>query len=351
MVAVTGAASGVGHELVSRLADSPRVRKVVAIDDHRGPASGVTWRVTDVRDPAVATRLSDVDALVHLALDTSPEAAARERRAYNVRGAQTVVTAAAAARVRRMVLVTSATVYGAHPDNPVPLPEDAPLRAAPDTGVVGDFLEMEDLATRAAATHPGTDVTVVRPAALVGGGVDSIVTRHFEAPRLLVIQGTRPRWQFCHIDDLTSVLELAGLGDVSGSFAVGCDGWLDHETVAEVAELGDVELPASITFGTAQRLHRVGVTPAPADDLRYVVYPWVVDCATLRATGWKPAYDNEAALRVLLEDAAGRHAVAGRRVSRKDATTAAAGAAGATAAVIGAAAVARHVRRRRAPGE
>jgi hypothetical protein len=96
-----------------------------------------------------------------------------------------------------------------------------------------------------------------------------------------------------------------------------------------------------------QRLHRVGVTPAPAMDLRYVVYPWVVDCAALRAAGWRPEFGNEAALRVLLDQREGRHAVAGRRIARKEATIAgAAGAAGATVAVIGTAAIVRAARRR-----
>ena len=76
------------------------------------------------------------------------------------------------------------------------------------------------------------------------------------------------------------------------------------------------------------------------------MYPWVVDCQTLRAAGWSPEFDNAAAFGVLLEQRAGRLAVAGRRLARKDATVAA-GAAGATVAVIGTAAIVRRARRRR----
>jgi hypothetical protein len=78
-------------------------------------------------------------------------------------------------------------------------------------------------------------------------------------------------------------------------------------------------------------------------DLRYVVYPWVVDCAALRRAGWQPRFDNEAALRALLDQRKGRHAVAGRRIARKEATITAAGA---TVAVIGTAAIVRRARRR-----
>jgi nucleoside-diphosphate-sugar epimerase len=346
VVAVTGAASGIGHALTTRLAASSGLKRVVAIDDHRGDIAGVTWRVADVRDPALAGRLAGVDVVVHADFNLAPDGDARQRRAFNVRGAQTVLTAAAAGRVGRVILVTSAMVYGARPDNSVPLPEDAPLAADTDSSVAGDLLEVEQLARRSPRTNPGMAVAVVRPAALVGEApyaVDTLATRHFEAPRLLTVKGCAPRWQFCHVDDLTSALEFAVRGGIDGDFAVGCDGWLEQDEVEQISGLKSMEMPARFTFGAAQRLHRVGVTPAPAMDLRYVVYPWVVDCAALRAAGWRPAFANEAVLRVLLDQCKGRHAVAGRRIARKEATITAAGA---TVAVIGTAAIVRRARHR-----
>ena len=345
-VAVTGAARGLGHALTARLAGSERVSKVIAIDEHRGDVAGVTWRLADVRDPALAGRLADVDVLVHTDVDTSVDTDYRARRAYNVRAAQTVLTAAAAGRVGRVILVTSAMVYGARADNPVPLAESAPLRADPDGSVAGDLLEIEHLAERSPRAHPGLAVTVVRPAAVVGDDSDSPVTRHFDAARLLTVRGCAPRWQFCHVDDLVSALELAVAGDVTGNFAVGCDGWLEQEQVEEISGLRRLELPASLTLGTAQRLHRIGIAPAPINDLQYLVYPWVVDCEALRSAGWRPAYDNAAALRAVMT-ARALHRAAARRIPRKEATITAAGA---TVAVLGTAAIVRAARRRRRGG-
>src|SRR5580692_4586361 len=87
VIAVTGAARGLGLALTARLAQSPLVARVVAIDLNRGDVSGVTWRIADVRDPALAGRLSDVDVVVHTDVDFSPDSEARIRRAFNVRGA------------------------------------------------------------------------------------------------------------------------------------------------------------------------------------------------------------------------------------------------------------------------
>ena len=344
VVAVTGAAHDIGLALTARLAGSERFARVVAIDDHRGELTGVIWRIADIRDPVLASRLGGSDVIVHADLDLAPDSDPKARRAYNVRGAQTVLTAAAAGGVARVILLTSAMVYGASPDNAVPLAESAPLSADLDGSIVGDFLEIEQLAERSVRSYPGMAITVVRPAALVGQGIDTLITRHFEAPRLLAVKGCAPRWQFCHVGDLMSALELAAAGEVAGRFAVGSPGWLEQDQVEELSGLRRIELPAGVTFGTAQRLHRAGITPSLVSDLHYVVYPWVVDCAALREAGWQPSFTNAEALGVLLAQRAGHHAVAGRRLAKKDATITAAGA---TVAVIGTAAIVHQVRKRR----
>src|SRR5690606_15703025 len=209
-----------------------------------------------------------------------------------------------------VVLCTSAMVYGAHPDNPIPLDEDAPLRARPE-GVVGDLLEIEWLARRAPKAHPGLSVTVVRPAMLVGAGVDTFLTRHFEAARLLVVRGSRPAWQFCHVDDLVSALVFAALGKVTGSVSCACEGYLEQDQVERLLGIPRLELPESLALGAAERLHRLGLTPAPASDLAYVSYPWVVPSTRLREAGWVPVYDNLTAAEVLAAEVTGRHAALG----------------------------------------
>ncbi|NLU67256.1 SDR family oxidoreductase [Streptomyces sp. HNM0574] len=349
-VAVTGAASGVGALLTERLAASEDIKRVMALDERTGDVSEAQWHALDIRDPALADHLrgdgDPVDVVVHLAVDLDLETDPSARTAYNVRGTQTVLTAAAAAGVRRVVLCTSAMVYGAFADNDVPLAEDAEVRATAEATGVGDLLEIERLARRAPRAHPGLNVTVVRPAVLVGAGMDTALTRHFESPRLLVVDGSRPCWQFCHVEDLVSALEYAVLEKVDGEVAVGCDGWLEQEDVEELSGIRRMELPSAVALGAASRLHRLGLTPSPAGDLAYTMHPWVVSGSRLHDAGWRPAWTNEEVLAELLEEVAGKHTVAGRRLGRTEAATAA-GAAGATVALLGTAALVRRARKRR----
>jgi nucleoside-diphosphate-sugar epimerase len=344
-VGVTGASYGVGAVVAARLSGSEQVRKVVGLDAVRGSAPPATWRVVDLTDPALATRLEGLDVLVHrVVVDADgPDA---------LRVAETVLTSAAAASVRRAVLITSASVYGAHADNEVPLAEDSPLRAEPDGSSAGRLLEVEALVGRSRLAHPGLEVTVLRPATIVGTGEPSLVSRHFESPRILVVRGAQPHWQFVHVDDLAAAVELAVLGRVTGDVTVGADGWLTQEAVERLSGRRRVELPAALAMGTAERLHRLGVTSAPASELAYVSQPWVVPSTALRAAGWTPTWDNESCFELLLEGVAHGFGVTGQRIggrlgSRIGGKEAALGATGATVAVLGTAAVVRQIRRHR----
>ena len=348
-VAVTGAAGPIGalvtEALVARIGAD--IGAVIAVDSQRGSAVGATWRVgpTDTAQVAELLRGADVVVLLAPAADlastlTTPVA---ERRERIVAGAQAVTAAAAAVGARRLVAVTSAMVLGASADNPVPLPDDAPVLALPDVGVVGDLVEVEQVLARVPRLHPGLAVTVLRPAALVGPDVDTVVSRHFEAPRLLVLREGETGWQFCHIADLAEAVAVAVAGDLQGALTVGAPGVLSQGEIEHLSGMRRLVLSESLARGTAERLHRVGLLPAPASDLAYVVRPWAVSAQRLLDAGWSPTYDNQTCLGVLLEQVRGHHAVASRRLDRLDAVL---GAAGAAVALMGTAAMVRRRRRR-----
>lgn len=284
-----------------------------------------------------------------------------ERRARAVAHAQRTVSAAREARVAQLVAVSSAMVHGAVPGRATIHDGDPilghgsglgrPARRtgeAPDDGlrggVVGDLLAVEAVLARAARRRSPL-VTVLRPAALVGPGLDTLLTRHFEAPRLLTVRGVERPWQFVHVDDLASAVATAVDARLTGPLTVGASDELTAHEVEVAAGMRRVELAAATAFGTAERLHRVGVLPAPGAELAYAVYPWSVASDGLRAAGWQPRWSTAECLDVLLVAVQGRIALAGRRFGARDA--AALGAAGAAVALIGTAAVLKQARGRR----
>ncbi len=393
-MAVTGACGPVGRALLVALRDAPGIGQVLALDTTAAGVPGVRSIVVDVCDPAVGAALAGWDVVVHLdpdpvlalvpgarpaaiAVPAVPDATTDQTEPGDdpaaagrldgdddtdhhggspdepvpvvvpvvpavpagraVLAAQTVLTAAAAANLRCAVLVTSAMVYGAGESLAVPVDEDAPLLALPDGRVLRDLLDVERVADLARA-HRGLQVCVVRPAALAGPGVDSAVTRYFEAPRLVTVRGAPMRWQFCHLDDLVSALVVLARRAEGGVATVGCEGWLSQGEVQRLSGRGSVELPESLAYGAADRLHRLGLTPVPPGQLRYVTRSWVIPSTTLRDAGWRPAHDNADCLAAVLDQAAGHVAVAWRRIGRRETATLA-GAAGATVAVVTTAAI------------
>lgn len=314
-----------------------------------GPAEGVVRALPDLPKDAPGDALAGARVVVLVAdpadLTLTTPGVSVERRAAAVALAQRTVAGARAARVEQVVAVTSAMVHGAAPDRPVIRDDDVPL-TTPGAGLVGDLVAVESVLARAAARRGprAPKVVVLRPAAVVGPGVDTLVTRHFAAPRLLVVRGVERPWQLVHVDDVASAVEVAVREGWSGSATVAAEPVLHPDEVARLAGMRTVELAAVTAFGTAERLHRVGVLPAPAEELAFAVYPWTVEPARLREAGWVAEHDGRACLEVLLASMRGRVALGGRRVDGRDVAL---GAAGAAVALLGTAAVWRQARTRR----
>jgi nucleoside-diphosphate-sugar epimerase len=298
------------------------------------------WHTIDPTDLDLVEKFAQVDVVIHAWID--PDLSAVDPFRGDLSSALTakVLAACNAANVQRLVMISSAMVYGASSLNEVPLPDEAPLRANGTVGVLQDLLDAEEQIARWGSEHK-TAVSIVRPAIVFGPNIDTAFLRHFESPRLLFLKGSTPAWQFVHVVDVATAIEVVITNGINGVVPVGADGWLSQEEVEAVSGIRRLELPATAVMSTAERLHHHGVSPAPAEELDFIRYPWVIDAAKLRAQGWRPTWTNEQILQALMRQAQGRTAIAGRRVGRSEVT-----ALTAAAAVLTAAALVRARRRR-----
>ncbi|MFI5956567.1 NAD-dependent epimerase/dehydratase family protein [Cryptosporangium sp. NPDC051539] len=339
-VAVTGAASPIGQAVCRRLAGADGIRQVIALDVKKPGVPTVRWRKADPTDPGLASALHRVDALVHVAVADDPALDRAEQRRRTVTGASVALTAAAATGIRHVVLLSSAKIYGAFADNPVPVPDGAPIRARPDGSALDDLLAVEEFAVRAGRMYPQVETALLRPATVVGRGIDHPAGGALDGPRLLVVRGTKPIWQFCHSEDLAGAVLTTVLARLTGPLNVGSEGWLEQTEVERILGRRRVELPADAAVGTATRLHAQGISGDPASQLDYLMHPWAVDADRLRAAGWEPAYTNEEALSSWAQ---GRPL----RITVKGAAVAGGAAAGVSVALVGTAALVRRARRNR----
>jgi len=200
---------------------------------------------------------------------------------------------ALAAASDAVVLISSATVYGAWAGNPVPLPEVAPLRPNPGASWPTDMAERERLLAEwrdaAAASGPSRRTVVLRPAAIVDGAHVGGPGRRLAGLGRVRVRGESRPVQAVHARDVATAVALAvERDDIAGVYNVAPDGWVADETARALVHVRPrLALPA--------RLARAFIR-LPAGLLPYTVHPWVVANDKLRGTGWAPTFTNEETL-------------------------------------------------------
>jgi len=206
---VTGASGYIGERLVERLLAEPAIERVVGIDIRPSPLENekLVSVQQDIGAPLDALfRRNRVEAVVHLAFVLRQLRDREESRRINVGGASNVLWACEATGVRRILLMSSSTVYGAHPDNDEMLTEDAPLRPPAGFNYAEDKARAEWFYRNYAAHRRQSQVSVLRGCVVMGPMVDNFITQALNKPFLLGVGQDDPEMQFVHEEDLTQIL-------------------------------------------------------------------------------------------------------------------------------------------------
>lgn len=293
-VAVTGASGLIAARLIEQLCHDPNIERVLGFDVRRPAFSHpkFVFDELDVRDPAMETRLGGIDVLIHLAFIMDPIKDEKTMRDVNVNGSQTVFKAAGRAGVSKVIYTSSAIVYGAHPDNKIPLTEDAPLRANLDFSYAAHKLEVEFVVREITEEFPDLTMTVFRPAIVFGPNVDNAWSHALELPVLFAVQGHAPPLQFVHEEDVAAAITHAVFNDLPGNYNLAADGWLEADDMLSIMERKKVDLPEPLAFSLAERLWSLGLAEAPAGMLHYVMHPWIVSTDKLREAGFACTHSN-----------------------------------------------------------
>jgi nucleoside-diphosphate-sugar epimerase len=342
-IAVTGAAGPVGRRVCSLLAADPGVDAVVAIDRQRfhPPAGTERGRIevhrAHLRDADLDALLEGVDVLVHLAGSDPLEGTAID---HDLTTTSRLLDAAARHGVGQVVVRTSATVYGAWADNPVPLTESSPLRPNEESPWVRMRAQIEERVECFAAEHPEVAVAVLRPCVTVSPDGPDELGRVLSAARIVAPADDASPAQFVHADDVAAAVDVVRRARATGAYNVAPEGALGADRIrALVGGSPRLSLPGWL----ARRLSDIGwryqLAPTPPGFVPFVTESWVVANDRLRALGWEPTLTNDEAF------VAGHDAAPWAQISPQRRQELALGAA--AAALVGSGVVAAAVVRRR----
>lgn len=299
-IVVTGSGGMLGGGLVRRLrADGHHVAGL----DVR-PVPDLVQTVADVRDLAALTHaFQGADVVVHTAA-ALPSYPAEEIRSVIVDGTRTVLTAARAAGVPRVVYISSTAVYGL--PSVVPTTEEHP-RAPTDTygrAKAG----AEEICERFRAE--GLCVPILRPKTFVGAGRMGLFAMLFEwaaeGRHFPVLGRGDVRIQMCAVEDLLDVIVVVATADtevVNDTFNVAAErfGTLREDFQAVLDAAGHrrrvVSIPAQPALYALEVLRWVRLSPVYGRLLHKLLDDSYVSTTKARERlGFRPRQSNQDAL-------------------------------------------------------
>ena len=300
-VFITGVSGYIGMKIAKALAEHDQVEQTVGIDIRppRENPDKLLFVERDVRAPVTdLLETHRIDTVIHAAYVLSPIHNKALMEDINVAGTKNILAASAAAGIAHLLYTSSTTAYGFHPDNPVPLTEESPLRGNEDFTYAKNKREIEDLMQAFMAAHADIAVTILRPCFVVGPGFDNPLARYLQKPVVILPRRSAP-FQFVHEDDLIRVMIMCLEDTVAGIYNVAGEGTVTFPEA--VALLGNkvIYLPARLMYPLNNLfwfLRFRFLTEFPSPGLNLILYPWIASSQRLiEKTGFQYRYDSRSA--------------------------------------------------------
>jgi UDP-glucose 4-epimerase len=299
-VVITGLVGRMGLLLARKL---HREQPVIGIDRRafEGKPEDIVHHRLDLRRRKTRDifRAGGIAAAVHLGVMHNPRESDRVKHEWNVVGFQKLLEYVAAYRVPKLVVLSSATLYGPSPDNPQFLTEEAPLLGAQEFSRIRDLVEVDMLAQSFFWKHPEVETVILRPCHILGR-VRNAPSNYCRMERPLTVLGFDPMMQVIHERDVVEAISLALQPGSRGIFNLRGPGELPLSRMLRLLGRRPIAVPGPLIRGVASSLwsSRAAGFPTPeVDHLRYICM--VDDTRARQQLGFKHKYDMERTLRAV----------------------------------------------------
>lgn len=301
-VIITGICGRLGRDL-SRVLH--RKRKVIGVDRRAfiDAPGDVEHHQIDIRSSRAREIFRHgVAAVVHLGVMHDPHESSVEHHEFNIVGLQRVLEYVETYKIPKLLLLSSANVYGPRPDNPQLIREDAPLLGAGPFSDIRDLVELDMLVNSFFWRNPGTDTVILRPAHILGT-VKNAPGNYLRLDVVPTLLGFDPMIQVVHQRDVLRAIDLALAPGVRGIFNIGGPEPMALSKAIAVLQRRIVAVPHSLAKAAVKNLFRFKLTSFPAPELDFIRYVCMVDDTKARSElGYAPEHGVEATLRAVDEE-------------------------------------------------
>jgi len=303
-VLITGLCGRLGKLLVREL---HRDMRVIGIDRRPFPDApkDIVHHRFDVRRKKTRDvfRHGRVRAVVHLGVMHDPRSNHRDRHSWNVVAFQKLLEYMAQYQVRKLVVLSSANVYGPQPENPQFLTEEAPLLGSQEFYAIRDLVELDMLAQGNFWKNSDVETVILRPCHILGE-VRNAPSNYLRLEHPVTIMGFDPMIQVVHERDVVRAIRMALEPGVRGVFNLRGPGELPLSRLLALAGKTPRNIAGPLAKLALTQLWRLRLQSFPAPELDHIRYVCMVDDARARAAlGWSPRYSLEQALSAALNAA------------------------------------------------
>jgi len=278
-VVITGISGRLGR-IVARRLHHELDWQIVGLD--RRPMPGrpkdIEHHQVDLRSKKARDvfRVGAVDALIHLGVMHDPRARPAEIYSWNIAGTSRLLEYCQAYRVPKVVLLSSANVYGPRPDNPQFLTEDAPLLAAQRFPQMRDLVEIDHLVSTFLWRAQNVETVILRPVHIVGP-VHNAPSNYLRIQRPPVLLGFDPMVQLIHYQDTADAIVTALAPGRRGIYNIVGPGEVPLSAVHKELGREPVQIPHPVAKPILSLAFRLGVSSFPVAELDFIRYVCMVD--------------------------------------------------------------------------
>jgi UDP-glucose 4-epimerase len=209
-----------------------------------------------------------------------------------------VLDAVAKYGVKKVVVLSSANVYGPSPDNSNFLSEDAPLMAASRFSGVRDLIEVDMLAHGFFWRHPDIETVILRPVHIVGPSIRNAPSNYLRLRYPWVLAGFDPMLQLIHQEDAARAMVEALRPGLRGVYNVVGPGEVPLSAVLRELGRTPIPVPHPIARAVLGTLFRYRLASFPPPELDHIQFLCMVDGSRWTAdVGWVPAHSMKDTIR------------------------------------------------------